>query len=94
MTLPAIRPVIVLLLVLRLGDILSVGFEQFFLRRQSVGADAGEVLDTFVYYTGFGGGDFGYAAAVSLFKGIIGVALIYAVNGMAYRLGEQGLYRS
>jgi putative aldouronate transport system permease protein len=93
-TLPAIRPVIILLLVLRLGEFLSIGFEQFFLQRQSVGAEAGEVLDTFVYQMGFASGDFGYAAAVGLFKGVIGVALIYAANKVAHRFGEQGVYRS
>ena len=93
-TLPAIRPVIVLLLVLRLGEFLSIGFEQFFLQRQSVGPETGEVLETFVYFTGFANGDFGYAAAVGLFKGVIGVALIYAANKVAHRLGEQGVYKS
>ncbi|WP_184929207.1 ABC transporter permease [Saccharothrix ecbatanensis] len=92
-TLPAIRPVIALLLVLRLGEFLSIGFEQFFLQRQSVGPETGEVLETFVYFTGFAGGDFGYAAAVGLFKGVIGVALIYAANKVAHRLGEQGVYQ-
>ncbi|MFI5916237.1 ABC transporter permease [Dactylosporangium sp. NPDC051541] len=92
-TLPSIRPVIVLLLVLRLGEFLSIGFEQFFLQRQAVGPEVGEVLDTFVYYAGFADGDFGYAAAVGLFKGVIGVALIYAANKIAHRLGEQGVYR-
>ncbi|WP_246037488.1 ABC transporter permease [Saccharothrix texasensis] len=93
-TLPAIRPVIVLLLVLRLGEFLSIGFEQFFLQRQSVGPEAGEVLETFVYFTGFANGDFGYAAAVGLFKGAVGVALVYAANKVAHRLGEQGVYKA
>lgn len=93
-TLPAIRPVIVLLLVLRLGEFLSIGFEQFFLQRQSVGPETGEVLETFVYFTAFTGGDFGYAAAVGLFKGVIGIALIYTANKVAHRLGEQGVYKA
>lgn len=92
-TLPAIRPVLILLVVLRLGEFLSVGFEQFFLQRQAVGAEVGEVLDTFVYFTGFAGGDFGYAAAAGLFKGVIGVILVYAANRIAHRLGEQGIFR-
>ncbi|TYB55388.1 sugar ABC transporter permease [Nonomuraea sp. PA05] len=93
-TLPAIRPVIVLLLVLRLGEFLSIGFEQFFLQRQSVGPETGEVLETFVYVTAFAGGDFGYAAAVGLFKGVIGIVLIYTANKVAHRLGEQGVYKA
>ncbi|GAA4907617.1 putative aldouronate transport system permease protein [Nonomuraea thailandensis] len=93
-TLPAIRPVIVLLLVLRLGEFLSIGFEQFFLQRQSVGPETGEVLETFVYFTAFAGGDFGYAAAVGLFKGVIGIVLVYTANKVAHRLGEQGVYKA
>jgi putative aldouronate transport system permease protein len=92
-TLPGIRPVIVLLLILRLGEFLEVGFEQFFLQRQAVGPEAGEVLDTFVYFTGFANGEFGYAAAAGLVKGLIGVALVYTANRVAHRLGEQGVYR-
>jgi putative aldouronate transport system permease protein len=92
-TLPGIRPVIVLLLVLRLGEFLDVGFEQFFLQRQAVGPEVGEVLDTFVYFTGFASGEFGYAAAAGLFKGVIGVALVYTANKVAHRLGEQGVYQ-
>ncbi|HZU84224.1 MAG TPA: ABC transporter permease subunit, partial [Polyangiaceae bacterium] len=49
-TLPGLRPVVVLLLILRLGDALSVGFEQYILQRDAVGRQVAEVLDTFVYY--------------------------------------------
>ena len=84
---------IVLLLILRLGDILSVGFEQILLQRDAVGPEAAEVLDTFVYYQGIVGGDYGFAAAAGLFKGVIGVLLVYAANKVAHRLGEQGVYK-
>ncbi|MEV4757218.1 ABC transporter permease subunit [Micromonospora sp. NPDC049559] len=92
-TLPALRPVIVLLLVLRLGEILSVGFEQILLQRDAVGARAAEIIDTFVYFRGIQGGDFGFAAAAGLFKGLVGVVLVYAANKISHRLGESGVYR-
>ncbi|SFF92796.1 carbohydrate ABC transporter membrane protein 1, CUT1 family [Actinacidiphila alni] len=92
-TLPSMRPIIVLLLIMRLGDILSVGFEQMLLQRPSVGPEAAEIIDTFVYYKGIIGGDFGYAAAAGLFKGVVGAVLVYAANKVAHRLGEQGVYR-
>lgn len=92
-TLPAIRPVIVLLVVLRLGEILSVGFEQILLQRDAFGARAAEVIDTYVYYHGLQDGDFGLAAAAGLFKGAVGVGLVYATNKIAHRLGESGVYR-
>jgi putative aldouronate transport system permease protein len=92
-TLPSMRPIIVLLLIMRLGDILSVGFEQMLLQRASVGPDAAEIIDTFVYYKGIVGGDFGYAAAAGLFKGVVGALLVFVANKVAHRLGEQGVYR-
>ena len=58
-TLPGIRSVIFLLLILRLGRILDTGFEQIFLQRGAVGARAAEVLDTFTYFRGIQGGDWG-----------------------------------
>lgn len=92
-TLPALRPVVVMLLVLRLGDALTVGFEQMLLQRDAVGAGAAEVLDTYVYYTGIVNGDFGYAAAAGLVKGVISVGLLLAANKLAHVVGEQGVYQ-
>lgn len=91
-TLPALRPVIVLLLILRLGEILSVGFEQFFLQRTAVGPKVAEVVDTFVYFFGIESSDYGFGVAAGLFKGIVGLILIFAANKVAHRLGEQGVY--
>ncbi|MFJ9125484.1 MULTISPECIES: ABC transporter permease [unclassified Streptomyces] len=92
-TLPALRPVIALLLVLRVGDALTVGFEQILLQRRAVGAGASEVLDTYVWSTGIQHGDFSYAAAVGLVKGVVGICLVLAANKFAHLLGEQGVYK-
>jgi putative aldouronate transport system permease protein len=70
-----------------------VGFEQIILQRDAVGPAAGEVLDTFVYYHGVIGGDWGYGAAAGLFKGVVGAVLIFAANRLSHRFGEQGVYR-
>ncbi|SBT45545.1 ABC transporter permease [Micromonospora narathiwatensis] len=91
-TLPGLRPVIVLLLIMRLGDALSVGFEQFILQRDAVGRDAAEVLDTFVYYQAITTQQWGLGAAAGLFKAVVGLVLILAANRVAHRLGEQGVY--
>lgn len=93
-TLPGIRPVIVLLLILRLGDILNVGFEQIVLQQPAVGADASEVLDTYVYNNGILGGDWGVSAAVGLVKGVLGVLLVLGANKVAHLFGERGIYQS
>lgn len=91
-TLPGLRTVIVLLLVLRLGNVLTTGFEQMFLQRDAVGPQAAEVLDTFVYFRGIQGGDWGFAAAVGLVKGLVGTALVIAANRLSKRLGDEGAF--
>ena len=92
-TLPGLRPVIVLLLILRLGDALSVGFEQYILQREAVGRQAAEVLDTFVYYQAIVPQQWGLGAAAGLFKGVVGLLLILVANKIAHRIGEQGIYQ-
>jgi putative aldouronate transport system permease protein len=91
-TLPALRPVIVLLLILRLGDALSVGFEQYQLQREAVGRQAAEVLDTYVYHQAILPQQWGIGAAAGLFKAVVGVLLIVASNKLAHAFGEQGVY--
>jgi putative aldouronate transport system permease protein len=93
-TLPGLRSIIVLLFILRLGDVLSVGFEQIVLQQGAVGTQASEVLDTYVYHNGILGGQWGIAAAVGLVKGVVGVALVLTANKVAHLFGEQGVYQS
>jgi putative aldouronate transport system permease protein len=92
-TLPGLRGIIILLFILRLGDSLTVGFEQIILQQQAVGRDVSEVLDTYVYNNGVIGGAWGVAAAVGLVKGLVGVALVLAANKVAHIFGEQGVYQ-
>jgi putative aldouronate transport system permease protein len=92
-TLPGIRGVTVLLLVLRLGNALTVGFEQMLVQRGAVGRDAAEVLDTFAYYYGVVNANFSFGAAASLFKGVLSLILILLANKIAHLMGEDGLYR-
>jgi putative aldouronate transport system permease protein len=92
-TLPGMRGVIVLLLVLRLGNALTVGFEQMLIQRQAVGRDASEVLDTFAYFYGVVNSNFSYGTAAGIFKGVLSLILIYAANKIAHMFGEDGLYR-
>lgn len=91
-TLPGIRGVIVLLLILRLSQTLEVGFEQILLQRNAVGAKASEVLDTFTYFRGILGGDWGFSAAVGLVKGLVAMVLVFGANRIAKQLGEEGAF--
>lgn len=91
-TLPGLRPVIILMLILRLGDALSVGFEQYLLQREAVGRQAAEVLDTFVYYQAIIPQQWSVGAAAGLFKALVGLVLILGANRLAHAVGEQGVY--
>ncbi|WP_427892096.1 ABC transporter permease [Kribbella sp. GL6] len=92
-TLPALRGIFVLLLILRLGDSLSVGFEQIILQQGPVGADASEVLDTWVYNNGIIGGNWGMSTAAGLVKSVVGVLLVMGANKLAHLFGEPGVYQ-
>lgn len=93
-TLPGMRGVIVLMLVLRLGNALSVGFEQFLIQRGAVGSSAAEVLDTYAFYYGVVANNYGLGTAAGVFKGVVSLLLIWGANKLAHAVGEDGLYRS
>lgn len=92
-TLPALKPVIILLLILRLGDALTVGFEQILLHRDAIGTARAEVVDTYVYYQGVLYGDWSFAAAAGLVTGIISLLLVLGANKLAHVFGEAGIYQ-
>ena len=91
-TLPALKGLVILLLILRLGNSLSVGFEQILLQQGPVGLEASEVIDTWLYNFGIVGGSWGVAAAGGLLKGLVGVLLVIGANKLAHVFGERGVY--
>jgi putative aldouronate transport system permease protein len=91
-TLPAIRPAIVVMAILTSGHLMDSGFEQIWLMTTSLNRPVSEVFDTYVYYIGITQGAFSYSTALGLFKGVIGVVLIVGSNWLAKRLGQRGLY--
>jgi putative aldouronate transport system permease protein len=93
-TLPGLRPIMVLLLILNLGWALTFGFEQMLIQMSAVGPGAADVITTFAYRNGIVQGNYSYGAAAGLFLGVTSVILIVAANKVAHLLGEDGLYRS
>ncbi|TBL76092.1 ABC transporter permease [Paenibacillus thalictri] len=91
-TLPGIRNVIIILLILRLGHIMDVGFEQVFLMSNGAVAGVADVFETYVYRNGIQQGQFSYTTAVGLFKSVIGLVLVVGSNWLAKRFGEEGVY--
>ncbi|MFC4320003.1 ABC transporter permease [Litchfieldia salsa] len=91
-TLPAIRPVIIILLILKIGQTLDLGFEHVYLLLNSLNREAVEIFDTYVYTAGLKNGQLSYSTAVGLFKGLVGLILVIGANKLAKKFGEDGLY--
>jgi len=91
-TLPAIRPTIIVMFILAIGDFLELGFEHMFLVMNSLNRQVGEIFDTYVFTAGIQNGQLSYAAAVGFFKGLVGLLLVIMANRLAKRFGEEGVY--
>ncbi|VTR42940.1 sn-glycerol-3-phosphate transport system permease protein ugpA [Actinobacillus pleuropneumoniae] len=91
-TLPSIRSVIVVLLILKIGDVLELGFEHIYLLLNSMNRDVAEIFDTYVYTAGLKQGQFSFSTAVGFFKSLIGLILVMLANWLAKKAGEEGIY--
>jgi putative aldouronate transport system permease protein len=91
-TLPGIMDVIVTVALLRLGTILDAGFHQIFMTYSVPVYSVGDIIDTWVYRQGILDFQFGLATAVGLFKGAIGLALVWSFNRLARRYADAGLF--
>lgn len=92
--LPGIAAVVIILLILRLGQILNIGFEKVFLMQNTVNISASEVVDTYVYKIGLASRNpnFSYASAIGLFKNVIAFFLLIGVNRIARRTSGTSLW--
>ncbi|MEH7727387.1 sugar ABC transporter permease [Bacillus altitudinis] len=91
-TLPAIKSVIVVLLILKIGDTLELGFEHVYLLLNATNREVAEIFDTYVYTAGLKQGQFSYSTAVGLFKAAVGLILVMMANRLAKKFGEEGIY--
>ena len=87
---PAIMPVVTVVLILSMGGILNAGFDQIFNMYNIRVYDVADIIDTFVYRYGIAGFEYFFAAAVGLFKSVVGLVLVLLVNTIARRIGEGG----
>lgn len=87
-TLPGIRNVIVLMFILKLGHILDAGFDQIYIMYNMSVYPVADILDTWVFRTGLEQLNFSRAAAVGLFKSVIGMVLVISANQIARKWGE------
>jgi putative aldouronate transport system permease protein len=89
---PGILPTIVILLILNLGQVMSVGFEKAYLMQNALNLDSSEIISTYVYKVGLLNAQYSFSAAVGLFNAAINFVLLAAVNAAARTLGQTGLW--
>lgn len=91
-TLPGIIPTIMILLVLRIGQLLSVGYEKIILLYSSATYEVADVISSYVYRMGIGNNRYSYSAAVGLFQSVINIILLFAANTFSRKISETSLF--
>ncbi|WP_239696528.1 ABC transporter permease [Paenibacillus oryzisoli] len=91
-TFPGLLPAIVILLLLKIGHVLDVGFEQVYLFLNPTTLKVGDVLDTYAYRQGILGGQYSVTTAIGLFKSVIGFALLITANRVSKKVSGEGLF--
>lgn len=91
-TLPAIAPTIVIMLILRIGSMMSVGHEKIILLYSPITYKTADVISSYVYRMGIVQLDYSYGAAVGLFNSLINLALLLIANTVSRRVNETSLW--
>lgn len=92
---PCIVPTIIIMLILRLGSLMNIGFEKVYLMQNSLNLETSQIISTYVYEVGLSGSglsDFSYATAIGMFNSVINLILIVTVNQISRKVGETSLW--
>lgn len=89
---PCILPTIVIMLILRSGQILNIGFEKSYLMQNSLNLPVSNVISTYVYQTGLRQSRYDYSTAVGLFNSVVNIILLLTVNKISKAVGETSLW--
>ncbi|MCL1931228.1 MAG: ABC transporter permease subunit [Treponema sp.] len=90
-TLPCIKPTIIILLLMSIGRILDAGFEMQYLLRNGLVMDVSDTIDVYVLIFGLNMRNYSLATAAGMFKNVVNVALLFIANEIAKRAGEERL---
>lgn len=91
-TLPSIKGVIFIMLILNIGKLLEADFDQVFALINSRVYKVGDILDTYVYRLGVLEMNYSFSTAVGLFKSVVCAILIFSSNFISRKLGEDGIF--
>ncbi|MDO4867515.1 MAG: ABC transporter permease subunit [Clostridia bacterium] len=91
-TLPGIRSTIIVLFIMRLGNLLNVGWQEILLLQNDLNEGVSEVIQTFVYKRGIQKADYGFSTAVGLLQSVINFAMIVAANQISKRFSNTYIF--
>ena len=91
-TIPCIWPTIVIQLILKVGHIMSVGYEKVLLMQTSTNLGVSQIISTFVYDKGIQAQQYDYATAIGLFNAVINLIVLLIVNRIAKKRSEVSLW--
>ena len=93
-TIPSILPTIMVMLILKIGNLLSLGFEKVLLMYTPANSSVSDIIDTYVYRVGLqsSANQYSYATAIGLFSGVIGLILVSTANFLSRILTGESLY--
>jgi len=91
-TLPGIRPTIVVLLIMNIGRILGIEFDRPFTMMNNIVIDVADVLSTLVYRVGIRQFQFSLTAAIGVFQSVVCVIFLVMANSLAKKFGERGIW--
>lgn len=91
-TVPCILGTVTIMLIMKMGDILSNGFEQIWLLQNAPNKEIAEVLETYSYQVGLREGRFSFATAIGFFQSVVGMVMVFLSNFLSKRMGGKGLW--
>lgn len=91
-TLPGIKSTIAIMLILRMGSMMDVGFEHIYNLQNSAVYDVADVISTYVYRVGIEGAQYSYTTAIGLFQSVISLVLVFTTNKIVQKMGENSLW--
>ena len=91
-TLPSILPTIIIMLIIRIGNIMEVSFELIILLYQPATYETADVVNTFIYRQGLQSGQYDFAAAAGLFNAVVAFVLVMAANSISRRYSRTSLW--
>lgn len=90
--LPCLTPTIVIMLIMRMGSVINVGFEKVFLMQNSLNTNVSEVLSTYVYKLGLINSRYDFSTAVNLFTSVVNCTMLVAVNAISRKVSDHSLW--